>query len=513
MNQRGFTQGNEQMIPPSLALYEECRAKGESLYLDSDIYSDIIYYYIEKKEIQKAESAIADGLNIHPNSAAILLEKAYIQFDKGDIDNCEKTINTIPDQSEQEVILLKADVFLAQGKLEKTIEVLEPLKQKESLDVITNCIYLFLDYGFKQEARKWVDFGKNKFQNHTDFLIAEADFFKGTYQIKEASNTYEKLIDKDPYNENYWIGQASCLFRLQRMKLCVKACRLGLAVNDKSAELYSTLGHAYALLNKYELALENFNIAYEISDSNKEELELLIEAVSRKIKKNRSILSSQATIEQTLTDMLQNVVNTKDSQEQTKNEDEISFMDLLDCITSRIEEEAENQESSTSQDDTDPNLPTDLIDYFNDFADDQDDDKRVEKTLKLAREAYDRGDLEAAREYVDHPNRIFESTYNLERLIDTQIYLEMYHEANVYINSLENDTPSYLNTLRLTVVTLLNDVLDQEDLEQGYDRFEDIENDKLEFEVTQDNIPEFRDHLLDHGLYFLANLIDKKFKI
>lgn len=66
MNQRGFTQGNEQMIPPSLALYEEYRAKGESLYLDSDIYSDIIYYYIEKKEIQKAESAIADGLNIHP---------------------------------------------------------------------------------------------------------------------------------------------------------------------------------------------------------------------------------------------------------------------------------------------------------------------------------------------------------------------------------------------------------------------------------------------------------------
>lgn len=512
MNQRGFTQGNEQMIPPSLALYEEYRAKGESLYLDSDIYSDIIYYYIEKKEIQKAESAIDDGLNIHPNSAAILLEKAYIQFDKGDIENCERTINSIPDQSEQEVILLKADVFLAQGKLEKTIDILEPLKQKESLDVITNCIYLFLDYGFKQEAKKWIDLGKTKFQNHTDFLIAEADFFKGTYQIKEASNTYEKLIDKDPYNENYWIGQATCLFRLQRMKLCVKACRLGLAVNDKSAELYSTLGHAYALLNKYELALENFNTAYEITNSNKEELEVMIEAVSRKIKKNKSILSSQATIEQTLTDMLQNVSKAKNGEEQADNEDDISFMDLLDCITSRIEEEEENQENSTSLSQIDPNLPTDLIDYFNDFSDDQDDDKRVEKGLRLAREAYDRGDMTAAKEYLDQQSRIFESTYNIEKLIDTQIYLKMYDQANVFINSLEHETPSYLNTLRLTVVTLLNDALDQEDSAHGYDRFDNIDNDKLEFEVTQENIPEFRDHLQDHGLYFLADLIDKKFK-
>ena len=210
--------------------------------------------------------------------------------------------------------------------------------------------------------------------------------------------------------------------------------------------------------------------------------------------------------------MLQNVSKAKNGEEQADNEDDISFMDLLDCITSRIEEEEENQENSTSLSQIDPNLPTDLIDYFNDFSDDQDDDKRVEKGLRLAREAYDRGDMTAAKEYLDQQSRIFESTYNIEKLIDTQIYLKMYDQANVFINSLEHETPSYLNTLRLTVVTLLNDALDQEDSAHGYDRFDNIDNDKLEFEVTQENIPEFRDHLQDHGLYFLADLIDKKFK-
>ena len=182
MNRKGFTQGSDQQIPPSLAYYEDSKAKDESLYLDSEEYAEIVSYYTGLKLFNEAEQAVKDGINIHPHSSKILLEEAYLYLEQNKVEFADEVIKQIPDQTDYYVLMVRADIALNQNKKQKAKEILDLIEEKEDIDAILDVVYLYMEYKIYDEVKKWLDLGKKEFNEDEEYILACADYFLATDQ-------------------------------------------------------------------------------------------------------------------------------------------------------------------------------------------------------------------------------------------------------------------------------------------------------------------------------------------
>lgn len=280
MGKRGLSQGSNQIIPPSLALYEEYSANGESLYLDTDDFSDIIHYYLTLKLYDKAEEAIDKALAIHPTSWKILIEKAYLLFDAENIEECKVVISSIIEQNEEEVILLKADVELCEDNISEALKTLSKLKQKYDLNTITNIFYLLMDYDLKKEAREWLDFAKEKYGNKQELIAIKADLDLAEGEYTNALASFEKLISHDSFNEDYFWGHAKCYFAMGNYQACINSCLFALALNSEHDEyLHLLIGQSYQLLDNLTQAKAYYKKYSELSSTDKTTAEEAIERI------------------------------------------------------------------------------------------------------------------------------------------------------------------------------------------------------------------------------------------
>lgn len=279
MSSRGLSHGSSQMIPHSLALYEEYSARGENIYLDADDFSDIIHYYLTLKIYDEAEAAIIKGLAMHPFNWKILIEKAYLRFDQGDIIGSKLILEDISDPNEEEVILLRADILLAEDNVKDALLLLAVFENKISISTVSSIFYLLLDYDLLPEAETWLTRLQEKYANNVEVLALSADLYTAKSDFNKALTTFERLIEENPFNELYFWGQAKSYFETDKYDECVNSCLLGLAINDSLGDLYVLMGQAYFRLYLLDNAILCFQKACELSHKDEEVLEELIQQI------------------------------------------------------------------------------------------------------------------------------------------------------------------------------------------------------------------------------------------
>lgn len=135
-------------IEQLMARYEEAKAQGQQLYLDPDQLADIINQYAYQSLFEKAQEAVTYGLYLHPRSTRLLIEQAYLYLDEREIDLAEQVIESICEEYDPEVKLLKAELLLNKGDIEGAYELLITVGTTEGIDVFIDAVYLFLDSGY-----------------------------------------------------------------------------------------------------------------------------------------------------------------------------------------------------------------------------------------------------------------------------------------------------------------------------------------------------------------------------
>lgn len=276
MNRKGFTQGSDQQIPPSLAYYEDSKAKDESLYLDSEEYAEIVSYYTGLKLFNEAEQAVKDGINIHPHSSKILLEEAYLYLEQNKVEFADEVIKQIPDQTDYYVLMVRADIALNQNKKQKAKEILDLIEEKEDIDAILDVVYLYMEYKIYDEVKKWLDLGKKEFNEDEEYILACADYFLATDQNQNAVINYNLLLDSDPYCNTYWWGLARALFELSEYNKCLEACDFGLVTDENFSAFYILKGQCFQQVNLYQQAISMFQEALDRDCLDKDLVNLLL---------------------------------------------------------------------------------------------------------------------------------------------------------------------------------------------------------------------------------------------
>ena len=238
--------------------YEAAKADDRQLYLDGDQLADIADWYATERKFDEAQEVINYGLHLHPGSTDLLIEQAYLYLDTQKLQKAKTVAAAITEEYEPDVKMLKAELLLNEGNLEEAQGLLNSIEDADDLATITDIVYLFLDLGYPENAKAWLERGKSRYADKQDYLALTADYLFATHQTEAAIEAYNKLIDKAPYNASYWMGLAKCHFIEENVDKTVEACDFALAADENCGEAYAYKAHSFFYLNNSDEAIENY---------------------------------------------------------------------------------------------------------------------------------------------------------------------------------------------------------------------------------------------------------------
>ena len=241
--------------------YEAAKSDDRQIYLDGDQLADIADWYATERKFAEAQEVISYGLHLHPGSTDLLIEQAYLYLDTQKLQKAKTVAAAITEEYEPDVKMLKAELLLNEGKLEEAQELLNSIEDADDLVTITDIVYLFLDLGYPENAKEWLEKGKSRYADEQDYLALTADYLFATHQTEVAIEAYNKLIDKTPYNPSYWMGLAKCHFIEENVDKTIEACDFALAADENYGEAYAYKAHSFFYLNNSDEAIENYRKA------------------------------------------------------------------------------------------------------------------------------------------------------------------------------------------------------------------------------------------------------------
>ena len=243
--------------------YEEAKAENRQLYLDADQLADIADWYASERKFEEAQEVITYGLKIHPRNTDLLIEQAYLYLDTQKLQKAKKVADSITEEFDSEVKLLKAELLLNGGKLEEAQWLLSTIADADELETIIDVVFLYLDMGYPDAAKEWLDRGKSRYAEDEEYMALTADYLASTHQVESAIIYYNKLIDKSPFNPSYWMGLVKCYFVQEQIDKAIEACDFALAADDQCGEAYAYKAHCFFYLNNSDAAIENYTKAIE----------------------------------------------------------------------------------------------------------------------------------------------------------------------------------------------------------------------------------------------------------
>lgn len=247
-----------------IAQYEAAKAEDRNLYLDPDQLANIADQYALQRNFEKAQEAITYGLYLHPGNTSLLIEQAYLYLDLQQNELAQEVADSIKEDYDPKVKLLKAELLLNEEKPEAANDLLSSIDLSEiNIDTLNDIIYLFSDLEYSETAWEWLDKGEAEYGEKEEFIAMKANFLATTEQFEEAVNQYNRLLDIDPYNAFYWVEMAKCCFSKGDCGKAIEACDFALAINEKYGEAYLYRGHAFFYMNNSKMAIPNYKKAME----------------------------------------------------------------------------------------------------------------------------------------------------------------------------------------------------------------------------------------------------------
>jgi len=217
--------------------FESKYEKGHIEYLEEKTLYQLINYYEEERQFEKAIDVVELALEQFKYRSDFYILKARILLNQGNIRECLDTISTAESIApfENEIIILKSRALSMCGNYDEALSILEQMKS----------------YAMKSDL--------------SDVLISESYIYE---EMKDYESMYEVLKESillDPNNVE----------ALERMLLCTELSRkyeesIELLENLLNEEPYSymawySLGHAYSYMGEYAKAIDALEYSFIIN--------------------------------------------------------------------------------------------------------------------------------------------------------------------------------------------------------------------------------------------------------
>lgn len=250
-----------------LAQYLSMEEDGTPVYFDADQLADIAEFFAGTGKIKKSDQVVDYGLEMHPDNINLLLMKARSFASKGNLDEARALVDSIQNQEDREVKILKADLCLEENNEEEADAILTGLyNEEDSLACILDIADIYMDAGFSHKAYEWLQKAYEQDSESTMVLESLADYYYSFDDKNKAVHFYNRLLDRTPYNTVYWNQLCKAYLQMENYEEALDALEYSLAIDEEKPETLELKGLCMLQLRNLEECCEIFQKVEKLTD-------------------------------------------------------------------------------------------------------------------------------------------------------------------------------------------------------------------------------------------------------
>ena len=219
--------------------YEES-IKAHSAFFEEDSYEQIVLFYQENREFNKALKVVESALEQYAYSPFFYIKKAEILANQKQFDNALDALDKAQslDPSDINIFLIRADVYLWQGNHAAAMA----------------------------ETAFGLSIAEDD-EDKCDLYLEIADIWEDQEKYYEVIDALKSAIKYDPLSEEALNRLWFCTELTENFESSIVFHTELVEISPYSYLAWFNLGHAYAGLNQYEKSLEAFEFVMAIDDT------------------------------------------------------------------------------------------------------------------------------------------------------------------------------------------------------------------------------------------------------
>lgn len=245
--------------------------------LDEHLLEQIIDFYEDNNEFEKALNASDDAINQYPFSSVFMVKKAQLFFDLKQFDQALDLLDKamVLDCRDMQIYLLQSDIQVWLGHYQKAIDaILHAIQMIEDKEELPD-LYLELADIYEE----WEKYDK-VFEALTATLHYEPENEEALNRLwfcVELSELFQQSIDfhkgfieENPYSFLAWFNLAHAYVGIGKYEEAVDAFEFVMAINEKYEYAYKDCADVLMLMENYDKAIEYYTEALKLSKPYKE---------------------------------------------------------------------------------------------------------------------------------------------------------------------------------------------------------------------------------------------------
>ncbi len=249
--------------------YEQQLDQGKSIYLDDKEYHDIISFYENEQELDRALDAIEKAIRQYEYRSDFLNLKARILIKKGMLRSALKTLDAaeLISPFEIELQLLKANVYILQKRYSEALALIQDVKsQCNKSDLQDVYVTEAFFYESVQEFDQMFQCLKQALiinPNHEEALLLMNASVDQSKHYEESILLHKVIVDNHPYNHLAWYNLGSAYGCVGEYQKAIDALEYSFIIDPSFEPGYMDCAEYCCELKKYDVALDIYREAID----------------------------------------------------------------------------------------------------------------------------------------------------------------------------------------------------------------------------------------------------------
>jgi tetratricopeptide (TPR) repeat protein len=253
--------------------YEHGLIDGHPGYFDVEELEEIFDFYLSRGRNKESSEVVELGLRMHPNSSTLLLKRATLYMEIGEPRHALQIIDRLPERANQEAMMVRAQILLQLDRREEALRLLHCMMDEENLDTSSLCLDIsgiLVEENLHLESIEFLIQALRTDERNIDILFELAYCYEQINSTVKAIQTYQKILDIDPYSSETWFNLGQALFNENRYREAIDAYDFALTINPDDTLSLLQKAHSLFQSGQYIQAAgcyEEYGISTEMTDT------------------------------------------------------------------------------------------------------------------------------------------------------------------------------------------------------------------------------------------------------
>lgn len=249
-------------LPDLVKRYEQKLQTGKSVYFDADEFDELAEYFDAHDDIESAREVVEDGLAIHPESNSLQLKKSRFLVYDVEYTTAIRLLEKYFPKYEYDPNMLKAECYLQLGMFTEAYITVKAILEHENDDlgvILAEIGFLYVEADLFDEAVLY--FNKSlgyELEKPEDVLSDLAYAYEMLGDYDSAIETTNKILDIDSYTYDAWINLGKLYSLQDNFEKAVEAFDFALTITESDTNIIKLKAHCLSLCGKTEEAAALF---------------------------------------------------------------------------------------------------------------------------------------------------------------------------------------------------------------------------------------------------------------